>query len=116
MKKLWTLLLLLPLGACRGMPLPENDLAGKVGYLSRPCGFDMNRNGIFGEAADCHVCDGKTTDPDGDGVAEDLSYVDCEAGVDSPDCGAPGKPCRTLAEAWRKVDGPGDGAEDIVCF
>ena len=49
------------------------------GYQSRACGFDMNRNGVVGECAnhasgrpsdcpDCHVCDGDTRDPDGDGV------------------------------------------------
>ncbi len=27
------------------------------GYQSRPCGFDLNHNGVAGEPADCNVCD-----------------------------------------------------------
>lgn len=97
------------------------------GYQSRPCGFDMNQNGIVGEPEDCHVCDaslvgGKvlanTTDPDGDGVDEDLIYVDCNGGSNFNYCGRPGfRPCATIEFAWETVaDGPEDGAEDIVCF
>ncbi|MCG8457147.1 MAG: hypothetical protein MI919_12775, partial [Holophagales bacterium] len=57
------------------------------------------------------------TDPDGDGTDEDLIYVDCDAGTNSPSCGAPGSPCRTIEHAWGvRADGPADGAEDIVCF
>lgn len=104
-------------GACRGAPLPQNDLAGRQGYLARPCGFDMDRDGIFGEAEDCHVCDGKTADPDHDGVAEDLYYVDCAAGRDTPTCGAPASPCLTLEYTFgERADGPREGSEDIVCF
>jgi hypothetical protein len=87
----------------------------------------LNDNGVLGEPADCGICDasmagglisGGTADPDGDGVAEDLIYVDCDGGSDQIDCGAPGKPpCATLTYALStRVDGAGDGAEDIVCF
>lgn len=89
------------------------------GYQPRSCGLDMNRNGVRGELADCNVCDGVTTDPDGDGVHEDLIYVNCAEGVDTPTCGspAPGGQCRTIDYAWNvRADGPGDGAEDIICF
>ncbi len=87
------------------------------GYVGRACGFDMNRNGIIGEAADCNVCDGTTSDPDGDGTAEDLIYVDCGSGNDSSSCGSPGSPCRSLSHAINnRSDGNGDGAEDIICF
>src|SRR6185436_15174352 len=87
------------------------------GYQSRACGFDMNRNGVFGEAADCNVCDGTTTDPDGDGVKEDLIYVNCGTGSNTTSCGSPSNPCKTIAYAWgTRADGPGDGAEDIICF
>lgn len=106
-------------GACRGAPLPANQIEGRQGYVSRPCGFDMDRDGIFGEAEDCQVCDGKTADPDHDGVAEDLFYVDCGAGHDTPTCGAPGTPCLTLEYVFaERADGPDGkaGAEDIVCF
>ncbi|MEM1178604.1 MAG: hypothetical protein AAGM22_09680 [Acidobacteriota bacterium] len=87
------------------------------GYQPRACGFDMDRDGRFGEPEDCHVCDGVTPDPDGDGMAEDLIYIDCASGVNSTSCGTPGSPCRTIEYAWNtRADGPGDGAEDILCF
>ena len=59
-----------------------------------------------------------TVDPDGDGIEEDLIYVDCDSGSNFAYCGKPGfKPCRTIGYAWDNIaDGPGDGAEDIVCF
>jgi hypothetical protein len=102
---------------CSGGPLPANDLTDVRGYLARPCGFDMDRDGVFGEAEDCRVCDGKTADPDHDGVDEDLIYVDCGGGQDVPTCGAPGSPCLTLDFAFgSRADGAADGAEDIVCF
>ncbi len=90
--------------------------AQERGYVSRACGFDMNRNGIVGEPADCQVCDGKTADPDGDGVGEDLLYVDAGAGDDLTGDGSPQNPYRTIQHAWNVADGPGDGAEDILCF
>lgn len=87
------------------------------GYISRQCGFDMNRDGVFGGAGDCNVCDGVTADPDGDGVSEDQIYVDCDTGTNNGSCGGPGNPCRTITYAWgTRADGPGDGAEDIICF
>ncbi|MEM6796173.1 MAG: hypothetical protein AAF725_19525, partial [Acidobacteriota bacterium] len=87
------------------------------GYFERACGFDLNDDGRSGEPEDCRVCDGSTRDPDGDGVREDLLYVDCDAGVDSPSCGSPSAPCRTLEFALvERADGAADGAEDIVCF
>jgi len=97
------------------------------GYQSRPCGFDLNHNGIVGEPADCNVCDASlvdgrivanTRDPDGDGVNEDQIYVDCDGGLDNKNCGLPGAvPCLTIEYAWQnRADGPEDGAEDIVCF
>ena len=86
------------------------------GYQPRACGFDLDRDGIFGEAGDCQVCDGTTADPDGDGIAEDFIYIDCNAGANSDGCGSPGSPCRSIAFAYSLVDGPADGAEDILCF
>ncbi|MEM6795659.1 MAG: hypothetical protein AAF725_16910, partial [Acidobacteriota bacterium] len=97
-------------------PALEAQLPSK-GYQARPCGFDMDRDGLFGEPEDCNVCDGATADPDHDGVAEDLIYVDCASGVNSASCGSPTSPCRTIQHAFdARADGPGDGAEDIVCF
>jgi hypothetical protein len=86
------------------------------GYTARPCGFDMNRNGIIGEAADRLVGDGNTGDPDGDGVNEDMLYVDSESGSDETGDGSPGKPFRTVQKALDTADGPEDGAEDIICI
>ncbi len=95
---------------------PSSASAQQRGYVSRACGFDMNRNGIVGEPADCHVCDGSTTDPDGDGTLEDLLYIDAGSGHDVTGDGSPQSPYRTIQHAWNVADGPGDGAEDILCF
>jgi hypothetical protein len=103
--------LLFVLGSsAEAQPLPDDTR----GYVSRACGFDMNDNGVAGEAADCNVCDGVTTDPDGDGDPEDLIYVDCNSGSDSGN-GTPGNPYRTLAKALSTADGASDGREDIIC-
>ena len=90
--------------------------AQRKGYHSRPCGFDANRNGVIGEAADLRLADGKTTDPDGDGVDEDIVYADAATGSDETGDGSPGSPFRTIAKAATALDGPDDGAEDIVCI
>ncbi len=95
-------------------PLPLD--AQQRGYVARACGFDMNRDGVIGEAVDCQVCDGVTLDPDDDGVNEDLLYVDADSGSDAVGSGSPQNPYRTIQHAWNVADGPGDGAEDIVCF
>lgn len=86
-----------------------------AGYNSRACGLDMNRNGIIGEPEDCNVCDGVTTDPDGDGVDEDLWYVDGTNGSNS-NTGTPSSPLLTVEEALSRADGAADGAEDIFCL
>ena len=90
--------------------------AAPRGYLARPCGFDMNRNGIIGEAADRLVADGLSADPDGDGVNEDILYVDSAAGSDTTGSGTAGNPYRTIQKALDVADGPADGAEDIICI
>jgi len=84
------------------------------GYQVRPCGFDMDRNGVIGEAADRRVGDGRTVDPDGDGVEEDLIYVDADDGSDETGNGTPAAPYRTIGKALESLDGPRAGAEDIV--
>ncbi len=86
------------------------------GYNARPCGFDMDRNGILGEANDAHVGDGVTADPDGDGVNEDILYVDGYVGNDTTGDGSAGNPYKTVQKALNSCDGPGDGAEDIVAI
>ncbi len=85
------------------------------GYRARPCGFDMNRNGILDEEADRLVGDGRTADPDGDGVDEDLFYVDSELGNDETGNGSSDRPFRTIQKALDTADGPEDGAEDVIC-
>ena len=90
--------------------------AEKRGYLARPCGFDMNRNGILGESADSRVGNGNTSDPDEDGVDEDMLYVDSEKGHDVKGDGSAQYPYRTIQKALDVADGPGDGSEDIICI
>ena len=90
--------------------------ANKKGYIARPCGFDMNRNGVIGEGPDGLVADGKTADPDGDGIDEDILYVDSKSGNDQTGDGSPGRPYRTVQKALNAADGPDDGAEDIICI
>ncbi len=86
------------------------------GYQGRGCSFDMDDDLVYGEPEDCNVGDGVTVDPDGDGVAEDLIYVDCDAGSDVAGDGSPANPFATLGHAFQVADGPSDGAEDIVVF
>ncbi|MBC8872907.1 MAG: hypothetical protein H8E44_26020 [Planctomycetes bacterium] len=86
------------------------------GYQMRPCGFDMDRNGVIGEKTDCRIGDGRTADPDGDGVDEDLIYVDAKDGSDENGNGTASAPYQTIGKALGTADGPGDGAEDIVCI
>lgn len=97
---------------------PEPPITVRYGYQPRACGFDLDDDGVIGEEQDdCRVCDGQTSDPDGDGVDEDMIYIDCQAGNDAGGCGGPDNPCATIQYAWSKVaDGAGDGAEDILCF
>ena len=99
---------------------PDTD-----GYTSRACGFDMDDDGTPGEPEDCNVCDGTTTDPDGDEDTEDQVYVDCNSGSNSANCGTVASPCRSISYALgstsgstntnNRADGNGDGAEDIIC-
>lgn len=95
--------------------LPAQSTLGR-GYAPRACGFDLNDDFLYGEpAGDCNVCDGTTLDPDGDGVNEDLIYVDCDNAPAGGD-GSSASPFRTLQTAFDAITGPGDGAEDIICF
>lgn len=90
--------------------------AADRGYNARSCGFDLNRNGVRGEAADCRICDGITLDPDGDGTNEDLIYIDSTSGSDATGDGSSSRPYQTIAKAITVADGPGDGAEEILCL
>ncbi|MEM9557617.1 MAG: hypothetical protein AAGC60_25390 [Acidobacteriota bacterium] len=103
--------------AALGDPPALRQIAG-YGYEPRACGFDLDDDGLVGEPADdCRVCDGSTTDPDGDGVDEDLWYVDCDGGVDDRQCGSSERPCASLAYVYsQRADGAANGVEDIVCF
>jgi len=88
-----------------------------IGYQPRACGFDLNDDGVVGDPAhDCNLCDGVTLDPDGDGIDEDLLYISSQSGSDATGDGSPAAPYRTIQYAWNQADGPGDGAEDILCF
>jgi len=96
-----------------GLEKPESR---ERGYHSRACGLDMDRNGLVGEPADRRVGDGKTADPDGDGIKEDMLYVGGKGGSDEAGDGSPASPFRTIQKALDTADGPGDGAEDIICI
>ena len=120
MPVLMTLVLLVisvMLGSCSTVD-PDRPTAGPVnGYNPRPCGFDLDDDGVIGEPEDCRICDGRTRDVDQDGVDEDLIYIDCQAGQNGPLCGTPDRPCGSIDYAWTsRADGPADGAEDILCF
>jgi hypothetical protein len=87
------------------------------GYQPRACGFDLNRNGVFGEPADCNICNGSTGGLDAGGVRMHQVYVSCNGGTDSASCGTPGNPCRTINFAWNRRTAPaGSNAADIICF
>ena len=113
--KLLTRRFLLPCIVLLSVTVPAGA-AEPRGYTARPCGFDMNRNGVIGEAADAHVGDGVTADPDGDGVNEDILYVDGDTGSDTTGDGSAARPYKTVQKALNRCDGPGDGAEDIICI
>lgn len=95
----------------------STSLRPERGYIERPCGFDLDDDGVIGEPEDdCRICDGLTTDPDGDGVNEDLIYINADTGSDVSGNGTPGQPFKTIQHAWDSADGPADGAEDILCL
>lgn len=103
-------------GANGGSGAAIPDPLGPRGYEARACGFDLDDDGVVGEPEDCTLCDGQSADPDGDGIDEDLIYVDADGGSDTSGDGSPGSPFATIQHAWDQADGPGDGAEDIICF
>lgn len=111
-----------PLFGTYDSELLNRDSMGR-GYEDRACGFDTDDDGIVGEASDCNVCDGVTTDIDGDGQNEDLIYV-CAAGStcagatgnDTTGDGSPSTPYATIEKAFLSMDGPSIGQEDIVCI
>ncbi len=87
------------------------------GYTARPCGFDMDRDGIIGEVGqDDKVGDGVTADPDGDGVNEWVIYVDADTGSDTTGNGTAGNPLKTIQLAMDSVFDSGNGAEWIICI
>lgn len=112
-----------------GETLTPTPAPATRGYVQRACGIDINRNGIWEEAADCDVCDGTVNggtgfvelgasgvDPDADGDSEEIYYIDCTTGNDqSGDCGQVGEtPCLTLQAAFDQA--VPDGNEEIYCF
>jgi hypothetical protein len=98
-------------------PVSNSNLPPR-GYQARACGFDLNRNGVFGESADCHqICNGSIGGRDAGGVSRNQVYVSCNTGNDNATCGAPGNPCRTISYAWNSRTAPaGSNTADIICF
>lgn len=101
---------------CQSNVAIAEQTGSAAGYRARPCGFDLDRNGIVGERLDRAIANGRTSDPDGDGVDEDLIYVDADRGDDERGDGSATRPWRTIRRAMSACDGPQDGAEDIVCI
>ena len=94
------------------LPPPPPPPAAGVGYHARPCGFDLNHNGIVGEATDCHVGDGSTTNPFGDGTAVNMLYVDCQNGSDTTGDGTAAKPFHSIQHALDVAPAPSSGKPD----
>jgi hypothetical protein len=76
----------------------------------------MNHNGVAGEAADCHVGDGTTTDPFGDGTAVNMLYVDCQNGNDTTGTGSASKPFHSIQHAFDVAPSITLGKPDIIAF
>ncbi len=112
-------------------PLYSNN---PKGYQPRPNSLDLDGDGELGESGnvpgetDDLIPGGvpsdfdfanMTHDVDGDGIDEDLIYVDAERGDDANGTGTPANPYRTLRHALAQCDGSdaasGNG-EDIVLF
>ncbi len=97
-----------------------NYTAPNRGYLARACGFDFDHDGVLGEDPDDmpwkNVTASTSMDIDGDGTNEDIIYVDSYDGDDSNGDGSPNNPYQTIQKAFDMADGPGDGAEDIICI
>ena len=90
--------------------------AQQRGYISRKCGFDMDDDFIYGEPADCNVCDGVTTNVDNDAATEQQVYVDCQDGNDASGDGSPGTPYKTIQKAMTIAAGHADDStESIIC-
>lgn len=101
---------------------PRMSPAAERGYIPRACGFDLDHDGIVGEASDCDICDGNqstgayTADPDGDAVNEDFYWVDCNSGTNTgTGPNAPNTAYRTLQYAISQLNGTGSSKEDIIC-
>ena len=98
---------------------PEPIELGPVGYEARPCGFDLDHDGIPGEPEDdCTICDGAATVARDDGLADVVQhYIDCDAGSDDPDCGTSDNPCHAF---MRPLGFGGEslpsGEQHVMCF
>ena len=93
------------------------------GYEPRPCGFDLDQDGIPGELEeDCIVCNGSNAWTNALGYEVVETYVDCDNGVDNDTCGSPESPCATLDHTLGnqtpfRFDAVLDGAsqQSVVC-
>lgn len=92
--------------------LPGNALALR-GYQSRPCGFDLNHNGIVGEPADCTICSTSDGNLTVGGSTYTQVYVDCQNG-NNANAGTRAAPKKTITSALTVK--PTSGASLAVCF
>lgn len=112
------LLLLFPLALLpHAIAGPSAVVAAERGYEQRACGFDLDFDGISGEAADCNICDGTTTDVDGNGVQDALFYVDAGAGTNNGSCGSSTAPCRSISYAlFNRLTTPAAQQIQAICL
>jgi hypothetical protein len=102
----------LVLGLVLGLLPASSALAATRGYVSRPCGFDLNHNGVIGEPADCNICGQSDGTLSVGGSSYTQVYVDCSAGNNS-NAGTRSAPLRTIASALQRS--PSSGATLAVC-
>jgi hypothetical protein len=107
------------------IPPPPNIT---VGYTSRASGWDLDFNGIIGDAVVCRGSSGGSTvgkDIDNNGVFDREIYVDLTGGTNNSTCGLSSAPCLTIGYAMNgtnssvtggAIQAPGAGQIQAICF
>lgn len=86
-----------------------------VGHQPRACGYDLDGDRERGEPEDCVVCNGSTTDVNGDGRPDRMVYVDCDVETESGD-GSAQNPFGTIARAMESLEAADEGRLQAICF
>jgi hypothetical protein len=83
------------------------------GYVARACGLDTNRNGQFGEAADCAICNPKVDPPAG----WTRWLVDCDGGSNTASCGtSTTSECKSVDYVITGRGNFSDDTPDVICW